>query len=415
MIGRKVAAGSIFVLLAVAGASAQGTFRVENPDHPGFHFFAHVPEGSGEPAGRPLVVILRGTGDRAERFLGDWIPFLDRFGWCGISIDSPSARPWGADEKDGVLGAIEVFGASHGYDPERLLLLGFSAGASGAVRYMLSEPDRFAALAANGGGSYSRQAHAAGAERTPVYLQVGQSDGALGRVRKCAEDLEAAGFEVAFDTLPGMGHGYGPEGYRKTMEYLRDQSVRGPAVRRIARARDALGAGRFEEVEPLVDGALEILAGADPSSDEVRQELEALAEEARRLRTGYDAAWKAYLARNARDRRALESLPAIEALVRGGQVEEAARELIRLVDRHGDGLVASRLAARRLDELLSDPEGGQALADRLAGSQVETLFERAERYRGRGRMDQAAPIYARILDEYPHTSFAAEARRILGR
>ena len=177
----------------------------------------------------PVVVRLHGTGDSAENFLRAWLPHLERLGYRAIAIQSPNPSgtyPWQVEEKGAAMAALDVFKASHGYDENLLFMAGFSAGAWGTCRYFLSEGDRFAAVAGTGGGVYRGGFHKPGAEKTAVFLQVGEADQFFSSVEKAEQGFRGAGFEVRYDTHPGVGHHYPPEGHRTVMEFFQLQAAR---------------------------------------------------------------------------------------------------------------------------------------------------------------------------------------------
>ena len=71
------------------------------------------------------------------------------------------------------------------------------------------------------------------------------------------------------------------------------------------------------------------------------------------------------------------------------------------------------LARAKLKAMLTDPETGQDLADKLAGRTAKAQFEKAERYLKRERADDARENFQEVIDKWPYTSWAARSREAL--
>ncbi len=100
---------------------------------------------------------------------------------------------------------IEIMTATQKVDPNRVYLLGFSAGGDGVYGIAPRMPDRFAAVAMSAG--HPNGVNPTNLHNLPILLQCGQYDGAYKR------NLETALFSRRLDELHGQRGGYPHEVY----------------------------------------------------------------------------------------------------------------------------------------------------------------------------------------------------------
>lgn len=165
---------------------------------------------------RPLIVVLHGYGGEART---NAEKFRRAAAGSGAILAAPNAlRPgpggrgfsWTfRDEAEWwVLRVVERVAAKHRIDPQRVILAGFSQGASAALTVGLAHPDRFAGLLAIA-GHYDAHLMPPPPEGGPrVYLLAGARDPAVQTFREARVNLEAAGLDVRLRVIAGLGHAY---------------------------------------------------------------------------------------------------------------------------------------------------------------------------------------------------------------
>ncbi len=159
-----------------------------------------VPAGAGDAV--PLVIAVHGAG-------GSENLFFDGYG-AGKVVQLAAARGWFVvaprNELSGVdcAALAEALAARYPIDLGKVLLVGHSMGAMAVVQNAGRRPERFAAVAAlGGGGSVPRGAALA---RLPFFVGVGERDFALRQARGLHRDLEAAGAPSTLRLYPGVEH-----------------------------------------------------------------------------------------------------------------------------------------------------------------------------------------------------------------
>lgn len=199
-----------------------------------YAYQVYVPAGCPEEAW-PVVLFLHGAGERGTDGLrqtavgiGPAIRWhADRF---PAVVILPQARPegsWANDEMEAfVMAALEDVLATLPTDPNRVLLTGLSMGGYGTWSLAARHPDRFAALGVICGGIASparwpvplarpvpdgADPYAWYAERVkhlPIQVFHGDQDTAIPveESRRMVEALRAAGADVTYTELAGVGH-----------------------------------------------------------------------------------------------------------------------------------------------------------------------------------------------------------------
>ena len=155
------------VVLAIALAQAASAATIKPVasfgSNPGaLAMYEYVPDGL--PAGRPLVVVLHGCTQMVSAMVNTgWNKLADEhgfaivypeqstannpvrcFNWAGEYGDTENLER-GKGENQSILSMIDAAIASHGSDPKRVYIVGFSAGAAFASVMLATWPERFAA------------------------------------------------------------------------------------------------------------------------------------------------------------------------------------------------------------------------------------------------------------------------------
>lgn len=201
-----------------------------------------LPDGSGPEAGHPAVLFLHGAGGTGRGVLG-MTGTVNALTERGYAVLAPDGLPWREDRRGGIWSflpedqrprrreealffrqVVEDAASSHGVNPDRVILAGFSAGGF-MVNYLACEtPDAFAAYAPVSGGFWQphpaqcagpvRLLHTHGWRDSTVPLE-GRP---LGGGRYLQGDI-FAGLALWRDTLECASPA--PDGYGETGMFLR--------------------------------------------------------------------------------------------------------------------------------------------------------------------------------------------------
>lgn len=164
-------------------------------------------------ANAPLLVFLHGGRDRGDdlNLLLRWSPprqvaaSPDR-GHHFVAPQLPADAAW-TDRPEDVLALIDDVVATRGIDPQRVVLAGFSLGASAAWQLAADHPDRFAGLAV-ASGRVPRGLPLDALARTPTWVFHGGLDDKLphAEVEAHVAELRARGGHVDYTLYPQGNH-----------------------------------------------------------------------------------------------------------------------------------------------------------------------------------------------------------------
>lgn len=203
------------LLLACQGAEQRevvGVIGVRNES--GRSGAYYVPSGS-RTQPMPLLVVLHGSGGSGEAILAQFRPFAQTRRFAIVAPDSRSTPEghfvWQVADRPGeitadlthVLSAVEWFRSHSGVsiDPARVLIAGFSAGASSAP-YIGSNRPPFTHAAVLHGGVFPG---GLGSRRIPVWVSTGEQDRyrPVTLVQQSVNELTRLGFTTTFRAYPG--------------------------------------------------------------------------------------------------------------------------------------------------------------------------------------------------------------------
>jgi phospholipase/carboxylesterase len=198
------------------------------------------------PPAKFLIVLLHGFGsngadmislaDNFQRYVptaacvAPNAPYAIEDGYSWFPARGPSAgggqrapAPTSAAAPRGLEAFIDAELARHGLGPERLILIGFSQGASTALNTGLRRKVPPAAIVAFSGANLSPDGLARGSQWPPVLLVQGDQDprvptGAQARAVQLLKDL---GAPVTAHMLRGLGHGIDERGIELAGELIR--------------------------------------------------------------------------------------------------------------------------------------------------------------------------------------------------
>jgi len=178
-------------------------------------YYAYVPASAAEVPDPPLLVLLHPTGGDGRFMLREWMPTADREGIVLLAPNATTPAGWRIRE-DGpayLRAVIDAFAATTRFNPRRMYLFGYSAGAIHTLTIGMLESTYFAAIALYAGAWRDRESLATTrlAERKiPVAMFVGDRDEefSMNSVTSTRAALVKAGHPVKLTILPGQGHVY---------------------------------------------------------------------------------------------------------------------------------------------------------------------------------------------------------------
>ena len=184
----------------------------------------YVPASYNAAARAPLVLMLHGAGQSAEIGIRPFLPLADAAGLVLLAPDSRGSTwdflygPYAADVAFIDRALARVF-QQCAIDPARIIIEGFSDGASYALSLGLTNGDLFSRIVAF---SPCILAPAANIGRPRVFISHGTSDRILpidNCGRRLAARLTAAGYAVEFREFTGP-HAVPPDVARAAVEWL---------------------------------------------------------------------------------------------------------------------------------------------------------------------------------------------------
>jgi predicted esterase/predicted DNA-binding protein (MmcQ/YjbR family) len=219
-----------------AGAAAKAGLlaRVVDVDGTAYGYRVQLPAGYTPDTAWPVILFLHGSGERGDDGVSQTAVGLgpaarahpERFPTIIVYPQAPLESRWSGAPARAAMAALRQAMTEFRADPDRVYLTGLSMGGNGAWRLAYEHPGRFAALVPIcgwvGAAPVLPGAEAAVpaedgdpfealAERlapVPVWIFHGEEDPAVPveESRRAAAALEAAGGNVRYTELPGVGH-----------------------------------------------------------------------------------------------------------------------------------------------------------------------------------------------------------------
>jgi predicted peptidase len=239
-LGARWAAGPavVFLLSSFSAVAAQeiqtgfldGVVTVAQQD---YRYQVYVPRAYDPGQRWPVILFLHGAGERGgDGVLQTVVGLGDavrrdpaRFPALVVFPQAPADALWTGAPAEAAMAALEAVMVRYATDPDRVYLTGISMGGNGAWYLAYRHPDRFAAVAPICGWveshpHFSRgqvvpgqdgepfQALAQRLAGVPIWIFHGDADTAVPveQSRRAAAALEAAGADVRYTELPGVGH-----------------------------------------------------------------------------------------------------------------------------------------------------------------------------------------------------------------
>jgi predicted peptidase len=205
------------------------TVRIQGTDH---RYQVYVPANYDATTRWPVILFLHGAGERGAdgvvhtkvglgRALGE---FPSRYPAIVVLPQAPAGTTWVGDQARIAMAALEKTLHEFSTDRDRVYLTGLSMGGQGAWSLAYAHRDQFAAAVVVcgfigiGSGPFASfmpadaadppAALAARLRTLPVWVYHGDADRSVpvDQSRTVVASLEAAGADVRYTELPGVGH-----------------------------------------------------------------------------------------------------------------------------------------------------------------------------------------------------------------
>jgi len=196
-------------------------------------YWLYVPEAK-DPAPRPLLVLLHGSGRTGETLVRPWKDLADREGIVLAGPDSLDSVHW-VTPTDGpafLRDVVDAVAARTAVDPRRVYLFGHSAGGCMALEMGSFESNFFAAVAVHAAAIPTEDFATFdwAARKTPYAFWIGTKDQffSLPWVRANRDALIQRGFSVEFTEMPGHDHNYygvSKDVNREVWKFLKEQRL----------------------------------------------------------------------------------------------------------------------------------------------------------------------------------------------
>lgn len=232
-----IASAAVLIALCLARAEAAGGPQKRDLPRSKGHYFLVLPPKHDAKKSYDLIVALHGMGDTAENFARA-IASMSRDRETIVAAPEGSAEIQVAPNRKGyswtsgdlarieetVADATKNFGA----DPQRVLLLGFSAGCAIGFLAIAQKPDLFTtyaglSMAIQPDLKITDEQLKAAAKRTSVYYMVGRKDPNHRVYQATADRLAKCGFKLKNED-PDIGHQCTPEVVKNALAFF-DETV----------------------------------------------------------------------------------------------------------------------------------------------------------------------------------------------
>jgi poly(3-hydroxybutyrate) depolymerase len=179
-------------------------------------FVAYVPDSAGTSA--PMLLLLHGSGGSGAQIAALWKDLADRAGIVLAAPDAWQSDGWriNHDTPEFLRTVVDWVEAKHGVDERRVYLFGQSGGAVYALIMAMLESRYFAGAAVHAGAwreAAEFRALTYAQRKIPLKIIVGDRDEffSASAVRRTQAALQAAGFPVEIEIVPGQHHAYTAE------------------------------------------------------------------------------------------------------------------------------------------------------------------------------------------------------------
>jgi predicted esterase len=185
----------------------------------------------GQPSGYnaakkwPLLILLHGSGDRAENMFPMWRTAELTKNVIVCALNSRNPQGWDGEDEKAILALLPQLSKEFSVDPAQIWLGGFSAGGFMTAAVEIQHHKLFAgAIIMGSGDPYARQfkeEYKAAALTDHFYLFVGEKDPNNPVMKQTDKNLDAAGCKhKKFVEAAGIGHTYRPQDVQEISKWL---------------------------------------------------------------------------------------------------------------------------------------------------------------------------------------------------
>jgi len=352
----------------------------------------------------PVLVTVPTHPGKAFGETGQWEQPADAERFCVVAVDvttSSNKRPWHPNDRldmqrdmEAVLEALQAAYEHAGkigveIDKSAVAITGHSGGTFLAIWLGIRRPDVFLGVCGRSVCFFEETVQFGDLEKTkpkptqPIFLFRGEFDAARCKkeTEKAKKALEEAGWkDVRYQVIAKMSHESKPE----------------VAVEWFTKLLKDTAKGRKEH-RKIAEDLAELRADLEAGKPGVLGKLEKLA--AREEKCGFPAGAQDLL--DSLVKKAEADLERAANLVAGHQYAEAA-EVYKQVEKEYRSLdVGKQARSRRVKLVRSD------------AFKAAELLAKAKEYREKDRRDRAFSLLEKIVDRYPETPAAEEARHLL--
>jgi predicted esterase len=332
-------------------------------------------------------------------------------------------------------------------NPKLVFMGGFSQGGWSTSKFGNLYIDQLAGLIIMGSGGSPNEKSAAALKGKPVFVGIGEMDDANKNAKSARDAYAAKGADVTFEEFKGLGHSVDVKD-QPLKDWLQKHGPQNQMVASLAKARAAEKSGKLGEAYDLYVETSKMSGGQD-AGNLAKQIGDAAEKKLADAQAAVDAHKYADAVKtlvpmeklyggSAFARRAGELLqqirtdPAIKAQIEQAKLDtmadaiqaqaeaaEKAKDYARALSLYetyvGQYAKAARFAEvkARYDKLKSDATIQASAKTQAAERECKGWLSTADNYLNNSLPDKAKPYLQKILDKYPGTSWAAEAKKRL--
>jgi len=188
-------------------------------------FILGLPSGYTAARKWPLLILLHGSGGRAENMFPLWRTAELTRSVIVCALNSRNPQGWDGEDEKAILDLIPQLGKEFALDPSQTWLGGFSAGGFMAAAVEVQHHKLFAGAILLGSGDVYAQRYKddykAAAQEGRFYLFVGEKDPNNPVMKQTDKNLETYGCKhKKFVEAAGIGHTYRPQDVQDIGKWL---------------------------------------------------------------------------------------------------------------------------------------------------------------------------------------------------
>lgn len=443
---RTVVFCGLMLTTSVSFAAHDAPQKKELPDGKGFYILG-LPKNHDPKKSYDLIVALHGAGGTAENFAAFWLSLLgNRETILAVpegSVNAGQGFTWSSEDDARIVAAVEECIKTYGVDRKRVMLTGFSAGSGLGFIVIANHPDMFVcygAAAKGVDGRMNKKELEKAVPNTSIYYAVGKQDPNHQVYKDNVDLLTKMKFNLVTED-PDIPHTITPDEGRKMLE-LFDSTSDKAGQTHLAEGKKQLSAKNWASAEKeltsaasgkgvaateaatLLDGmkkefaakldAAKALKG--PDAVDALQKIEreypgtSVAVDAKVLadKISADPATKEINA--TRQHEALEA-KALQAMKDAQALEAASKwsQAVEAYERVAQDFAESSLKAKALESAERLKKDPRLLAAKNSG-EAEKMLKRANNYLSNGANDEAKAILTELIQKFPDTDAAKQAK-----